>query len=161
MKKSLLVLVLAAIITTGVAFADHPGGFGIGVQGGYGGLGPGGALTLKFAHMPIFWAINFGIGPHFSMLEVAGDYYIIDDKLAPEIGLHWYLGIGAYVGIGLGANDFNLWGGVRVPIGLSWQPIPLLELYLQVVPGIGLSILPGIGLWPNFWGGNLGIRLWF
>ena len=34
MKKLLIVLALAAVLATGTALADHPGGFGIGVQGG-------------------------------------------------------------------------------------------------------------------------------
>ena len=66
MKKILFVFVLAAIVATGTVFADHPGGFGIGVQGGTGGIwrsgGYGGhhhgALSLKIPGIPIFWAIS-------------------------------------------------------------------------------------------------------
>jgi len=158
-KKILLAFVLAAIIATGTAFADHPSGFGIGVQGGYGG-GVGGALTLKLPSTPIFWAVDFAAWGEYIWLGLAGDYYLIDQKIVPEIGLNWYLGVGGYVNLGLG-NSFGLAVGARLPIGLSWQPIELLEIYLQVVPSIGLQVLPEIGLYPNFWGANLGIRLWF
>jgi len=165
MKKIFFVLILAAIIATGTAFADHPSGFGIGLQGGYngswlGGLGGGGgALTLKLPSLPIFWTVDFALYGSYSWLWLAGDYYLIDQKLVPSIGLNWYFGLGGYVNLGLG-DPFGLGVGVRAPIGLSWQPIRLLEIYLQAVPSIGLGILPGVGLGGG-WGGNLGIRLWF
>ena len=155
-KKVIIVIALAAILATGTAFADHPGGFGIGVQGGYGG-GVGGALTLKLPSLPIFWAIDFTPWDGYTWLGLAGDFYFIDSQLVST--LHWYFGLGGYVNLGLG-DPLGLAIGARLPIGLSWQPIPLLEIYLQVVPSIGLSILPKIDLYPNFWGANLGIRIW-
>jgi len=164
MKKIFLVFALVAIIATGTAFADHPSGFGIGVQGGGsggwtgGGFGGGGALTLKFPSMPIFWTVDVASWTGYLWLGVSGDYYLIDDLIVPEIGLNWYLGVGGYVNLGLG-DPLGLGVGARLPIGLSWQPIDLLEIYLQVVPSIGVGILPGIGLGGG-WGGNLGIRLW-
>jgi len=159
MKKFVICLVLFAILATGTVFADHPGGFGIGVQGGFGGVGTSGALTLKFPSMPIFWAVDFDFGESAGALEVIGDYYLIDDIIASVF--HWYLGVGGYVGLWAGGNDLAIWAGARLPIGLSIQPLPLLEVYLQVVPRIGLSILPGVGLHGNFWGGNIGVRVWF
>jgi len=164
MKKICFVLILAAIIATGTAFADHPSGFGIGVQGGGSGgwgstFGGGGGLTLKLPSMPIFWTVDFAAWSGYAWLWLAGDYYLIDQKLVSDIGLNWYLGVGGYVNLGLG-DPLGLGVGARLPIGLSWQPIQLLEIYLQVVPSIGLGILPGIGLGGG-WGGNLGIRLWF
>ena len=155
-KKIICVTVLALTLGVGAVFADHPDGFGIGVQGGWSG-GAGGGLTLKFPVLPIFWSIDGGP----ASLSVAGDYYFIDKDFIDRLG--FYIGAGAYAGLGVwGWNDgFNLWAGVRVPIGLSWRPIDLLEIYLQAVPSIGLHIIPFHGLWPHFIGGNLGIRLWF
>ena len=164
MKKLLLVFALAAIIAAGTAFADHPGGLGIGVQGGVsgqwiGGTFGGGALSLKVPSLPIFWAVRFDISSGYTGLGISGDYYLIDDKLVPDIGLHWYLGVGGSLGLGF-ANDYvGLGVGARIPIGLSWQPIPLLEVFLQVVPSLGLNIVPNIGLGGG-WGGDIGIRIW-
>ena len=157
MKKLLFVFVLAAIIAAGTAFADHPDGWGVGVQGGWSG-GIGGALTLKFPSVPVFWAVDLGGFGGTLWVQLAGDYYFIDSQLIPT--LHWYVGGGVYVNLALGDN-LGLAVGARIPIGLSWQPIPLLEIYLQAVPSIGLSIFPEMGLYPNFFGANLGIRLWF
>jgi len=157
-----IVITLAVILATGAAFADHPGGFGIGVQfggsGGWGGhWGGGGALTLKFPGIPVFWAVDFAIGPSYMWMNLAGDYYLIDNQLVKT--LHWYLGVGGYVGFSLN-NQLGLDAGARLPVGLSWQPLDLLEIYLQIVPSLGLGILPVLGLGGG-WGGNLGIRLWF
>jgi hypothetical protein len=157
--KKLFFVILIAVLATGMAFADHPGGFGIGLQGGYGGLGGGAGLTLKFPSLPIFFSIDgISAGSYGFYISGAGDYYFIDDEIVKT--LNWYLGAGVGVGIGLG-DPLHLAVSGRIPIGLSWQPIKLLEIYLQVVPQIGLQILPSLDLWGNFWGGNLGIRLWF
>jgi hypothetical protein len=164
MKKLVILIALIAILGTGSVFADHPSGFGIGVQGGWsGGPGGGAGLTLKFPSLPIFFSIDGlglfgGSGFHISG---AGDYYFIDKTLVPEAGLNWYLGFGIGVALWGFDGDLGLAASARLPIGLSWQPIDLLEIYLQAVPQIGLQILPDIGLWGNFWGGNLGIRFWF
>jgi len=164
MKKIFFVLVLAAILATGTAFADYPGGWGIGIQGGGignwgGGWFGGAALSLKVPSLPIFWAIDFAGGNNYFMLGVSGDYYLVHSALVPAINLDWYLGIGAYVTLGLGGYDFFGVGG-RVPIGLSWQPINFLEVYLQLVPSIGAGFSSSnFGLGGGF-GGNIGIRFW-
>jgi hypothetical protein len=164
MKKILFVFVLVAIIATGTAFADYPSGFGIGVQGGFGGTWGGGtmggaALSLKIPSVPIFWAVQAGFGSEQFWLNVTGDYYLIHNPLVSSIGLHWYFGLGLGVGLGIG-DPFRLGAEFRVPVGLSWQPLDFLELYLQAVPSIGLRFLGGpVGLWGG-WGGNFGLRFW-
>ncbi|MDR0635864.1 MAG: DUF3996 domain-containing protein [Treponema sp.] len=185
MKKLFMVGVLGlALGITGV-FAQHPSGWGIGIQGGLGLSGGGPALSLKVPSLPIFWAINLGFGGSdkdykTSRFEigVSGDYYFYDQALLPDIGLGWYLGGGGYfwfsnftyhtpgqdqswTGIGLGG---------RLPIGLSWMlPIPVkLELYLQAVPSLGIKFLIGDTYGDDYnydvfdfgIGGNLGIRIW-
>jgi hypothetical protein len=148
-------------------FADHPSGFGIGIQGGAstswdgGGFLGGGALSLKLPSMPIFWAVRMDIGVGGFGLGVSGDYYFIDSPLVPDINLHWYLGFG--VGVGLWGFDDKFGIGVtgRVPVGLSWQPMPLLEIFVQLVPSLGVQIAPEFHFPYGGWGGDLGIRLWF
>ncbi|MDR0321707.1 MAG: hypothetical protein LBI28_09405 [Treponema sp.] len=167
-KKILLAFVLAAILATGTAFADHPSGFGIGIQGGGSGNWNGGgfggsnaALSLKLPSVPIFWAIRLDIWDNYFGLGVSGDTYFIDSKLVPQIGLNWYLGFG--IGVGCwGWNDtLGLGVSARLPIGLSWQPVPLLEIFLQIVPNLGVQILDKFRFPYGGWGGDLGIRLWF
>ena len=108
--------------------------------------------------MPIFWAIDLELQDGYLGLALAGDYYLIDSQLIPT--LHWYLGVGGFVGLGFSDNSMDLRLGARLPIGLSWQPIPLLEIFLQVVPSLGVSVIPFYFPYGG-WGGNLGIRLWF
>jgi len=154
MKKLLLVLVIFAVITTGTAFAE----FGIGVHGGYGGLGGGGGLNLAFSKVFIY-IDAFGLGNNHMSLSGAVDFIsFIDDPIVDT--LNWYIRLG--IGAGLWGFDdkLSLAAAVRLPIGLSWKPIPLLEIFLQVNPQIGMRILPDLNLWGNFWGGNLGLRLW-
>jgi len=167
MKKVLLVFVFAAILATGTAFADHPSGFGIGVQfggGGYwgaSGFHPNAALSLKIPSLPIFWAIRLDIEDGYFGLGVSGDYYFIDSALVPSIKLHWYLGGGASLGLSFTEEWLGLGIAARLPIGLSWQPIPFLEVFLQIVPSLGVAILPEFHFPSGGFGGDFGIRIWF
>ena len=159
-------MVLAAIITTGTAFADYPGGLGIGIQGGgaygwAGGLDYGAALSLKIPSLPIFWTIQANFGGGEFGLNVAGDVYLIHNPLVDSANLDWYLGLGIGAGIWGFSDTLGLGASGRVPVGLSWQPIDLLELYLQIVPQLGVSILRKFRFPYGGMGANLGLRLWF
>ncbi|MDR2194954.1 MAG: hypothetical protein LBP19_10935 [Treponema sp.] len=155
MKKFLVTAFLALVISVGSTFADHPGGWGIGVQGGWSG-GVGGGLSLKVPSVPIYWTINGGNG----WLGVSGDYYFIDKTLVPDINLGWYLGAGVFGTFsGLGKTTHITIGGEFVA-GLSWQPLKFFEVYLQAAPCIGLQLAPSIGLGANFFNAALGIRFW-
>jgi hypothetical protein len=165
MKKIFLVFVLVAVMAV-AAFADHPSGLGIGVQGGggsyWGGAGsfhPSAALSLKIPSVPIFWAARLDITDGYFGLGVSGDYYLIDSQLIPT--LHWYLGVGGSLGLSFGNDWMGLGAAVRLPIGLSWQPVRPLEIFLQVVPSLGVDIIPGFHFPSGGWGGDIGIRIWF
>jgi len=181
MKKLIIVLVLATVIATGTAFADHPKGFGIGVVGFYPG---GGGLSLKIPNVPIFWAINMGFGSNknnwwgeesWFSLNLTGDYYLIDAHLGGPV--HWFLGLGGYLGLyshsGKNNNDSWTWTdmiiGARIPVGISIQPVKLLEIFLDVAPCFGVGFYGdnkynyGSSSVGNYWAFpiELGIRLWF
>jgi len=154
MKKLLCVAVLVAVIGAGTAFAQ----FGIGVHGGGGTLGGGGGINLAFSDIYIYVD---ALGAWDGGMHVSGavDFLsLYKTNLASNFDFYVRVGVGA----GLwGFNDtFGLAAAARVPVGVSWKPIPLIELFLQAVPQIGLKILPSIDL---FWGvgGNLGVRFWF
>jgi hypothetical protein len=158
MKRVFLIGVIGlALCVTGV-LAQHSGDqWGIGVQFGGGIDGFGADLTLKIPQVPVFWTVGATILPKYFGLGLAGDYYFIDNSLVPDINLDWYLGGGGYAHVGFG-DDVSVAVGARLPIGLSWHPIDLIEVYIQAVPSIGLSIVP-IGFdWGI--GGSLGIRFW-
>jgi hypothetical protein len=166
MKRFVIAAFLALAIGAGSLFAEHPGGWGIGLQGGWSG-GGGGALTLKAPKLPIYWAVSAGGG----WLSVSGDYYFIDKSLASGAAgtLGWYLGAGGFVNIVYNNRYYSYWGdnyywlgiGAEVPIGLSWLPLDFLEIYIQAVPFVGLGIGDNVfGIWPGI-GANLGIKFWF
>ena len=181
MKKLFVVLALAAFLAAGTAFADHPDGFGVGVQGGGGGGWEGGgfgfyrgaSLSLKIPNVPVFWAIDLEINKYFFGLGVSGDFYFVDAALVKDIGLNWYIGFGVGVGLGFYNGDWpgddNLWLRVvaRLPVGLSWQlpinagPLDAFEVYLQVVPSLGVAIVPEFHFPAGGWPINIGLRLWF
>jgi hypothetical protein len=164
-KKIILVIALATILATGTAFADHPTGLGIGVVGGYLGEWNSGynygatALSLKLSGIPIYWALRVDLSEWYMSFNVMGDSYLIDQALVDKL-VHWYLGLGAYVNLGLFNDSLMLSLGARLPIGLSIQPIPLLEIFFEVAPSIGLTVVPSFYFPHGGWGGGFGIRLW-
>jgi hypothetical protein len=165
MKKLVILIALITIIGTGTAFADHPSGLGIGVVGSYwggwgGGYAPGFALSLKLPSVPLFWGIGLQIHDGYFGLGVSGDKYLIDQALVKDIGLHWYLGLGGWVNLGFGNDWFGCSLGLRLPVGLSWQPIPLLELFLDIAPSLGVEVAPGFHFPAGGWQPEFGIRLW-
>jgi hypothetical protein len=159
MKKVLICVLLLFLILTAGIFADHPDGMGIGLDFRYsvtGGWGP--ALTLKLPVVPVYWGIGLGIDNNWFSLSVTGDYYIIDripvKALASKINVGWYLGIGGYTNLWLWKDNYfpswakdndremSLAAGVRIPIGLSWQPLEYLEVYFDIAPSFGLWAIP-------------------
>ena len=141
MKKILFVFVLVAVIATGTAFASpvHPGGLGIGglwggnIQGGE--FWHSGALSLKLPNMPVFWAFTAGKGPY---VGIQGDVYLLGFNILPFMG--FYLGVGGYGNIDLSHQDAAIDLGFRVPIGLTFQFINFLELFVDVAPCYGISL---------------------
>jgi len=168
MKKLVIVFALAVIIATGTAFAGDQDGFGIGAfwssGGGWGSagtVGHSGALSLHLKGVPVYWGINFGFGK-IMWLGVSGDFlHLINNQpLVKSIGLSWFIRGGLYGKVWIG-DDLALDAGARLPIGLSFQPIKVLEIFLDVAPSIGLGISSGgIGIGGG-WAGELGIRVWF
>lgn len=65
---------------------------------------------------------------------------------------HIYFGIGAATSIG----DNDGWLGVRVPVGGSFFPVPELELFAEIVPG--LALIPDTNFFMN---AGIGIRYFF
>ena len=161
MKKILFVFVLVAIIATGTAFA---GNFSIGVHGGYGGIGGGGGVNFVLPGVPVYFYVDaLGAGDHGMHISGAGDFL---DLFGLGKTLQFYIRFGLGVGLWGFDDAFGCAVAARLPIGLAWKPIPLIEIFLQAIPQVGLRIAgsdsggSGFGLSSNFWGGNLGIRLW-
>lgn len=155
MKKIVLVTALITFLGAGAAFAD----FGIGVHGGGGMMGGGGGLNLAFDNIFIYIDASY-LGASGLSLSGACDFYqflggnIIDN-------LNWYWRVGVPASLWFGNDTVGLAIGVRAPVGLSYKPIDLIELFVQVFPQVNLQLLPDVNLWHNWIGGNLGIRFWF
>ena len=172
MKTLVLVLVFLVILAVG-AFAEHPGGWGIGIVGqsdfewdGFAGYG-GAALSLKVPQLPIFWGISARIKNNYFGINVTGDYYIIDKRLTSGINFGWYLGISGYAGfyhVGGDSNYNGLGVGARVPIGIYIIPVRFFEVFLDVAPSLGLGVnfggVNGFDLPAGGLGADLGVRFW-
>jgi hypothetical protein len=165
MKKIALAALLCLILAAG-AFADHPGGLGIGVVGAYHGNWDAAAgypqygLSLKAPGLPAFWGICLRINDSFFQLSLTCDKYIIDQTLIAGFG--WFIGLGAYANtvIPSGNGEFGLGFGARLPIGLSVQPVNILEIFVDIAPSVGISLVPSFDFPNGGWPVEFGIRLW-
>ncbi|MDR0562527.1 MAG: hypothetical protein LBG73_07535 [Spirochaetaceae bacterium] len=202
MKKLFAVCIIGLALGTAGVFADHPDGWGIGPGfgfnwgwpfGGGGGSAPGIYLSLKAPKLPVFWGLSLGFGTNYFGLGVTGDWYIIDKPLAPAAKLHWFLGVGGFLTLNIWGGSWSYaggsakWsylefgGGVRVPVGLSWQPLDWLEVFGEINASLGIggstdSVIEYDvggeklkhtyhegGLWfpVGGLGGAIGVRFWF
>lgn len=153
MKKLIAVMVLGILIGTTSIFA-----FGIGIQGGptIGGNGwnPNAALTFKLDSSPWVFAIDWWGG---ASIALSADQWLLNKTFAKPF--NFFLGWGLYVGLATGGNMLS--AGARLPIGINAFFLNgMLEPYFQIVPSVGLSVIPGFS---TGWGvgANLGLRLWF
>jgi len=166
-RKLLLALALGSVLTAGTAFASpvHPGGLGIGaLWGGYFGDGivSNAALSLKLPISKIFWGVRFGVGSDHFWMGLQGDRYLIGTWLTPTLA--WFLGVGAYVNTWFG-DAAGVGFGVRVPFGLTWQPVRFFEAFMNIAPQLGAYAQSGENggfLFPKggFFAYELGLRFW-
>ncbi|HHU36825.1 MAG TPA: hypothetical protein GXZ47_06310 [Treponema sp.] len=134
--------------------------FGIGVQGGFGvgdHSGGGAAVTFKVDSLPYIFAVNASFGSDNTFIGASADYWLVNKNFAGP--LNYFFGAGVGAGIGFG-DDFCFNAAFRIPIGINAFFVNnFIEPYLQLVPEVGISVLPSLGLHWNI-GANLGIRFW-
>ncbi|MCL2380563.1 MAG: DUF3996 domain-containing protein [Treponema sp.] len=170
MKKLALCIVLATVLTAGTAFASpvHSGGLGIGGLwgGGVNMAGPGDnfnnywALSLKVPANPLFWGLSLRITSDYMVIGAQGDYYFLGAEIVPTF--YWFLGVGGFASVWTGSgNNGGVSFGARLPVGVSWQPIDIFELFFNIAPSLGVMVRNNRFEFPhssfNF---EVGFRFW-
>ena len=169
MKRFVLLLILLAVLTTG-AFAGHPGGWGLGIgYQGFGrwekghGYGSGVTAFIKAPVVPIYWGLDFHFTKGWYKLRLSGDYYIFDKTLANSVNFGWFLGAGGNAGFTL-APSFIIELDFRLPTGFYIMPSDSLEIFLNIIPSIGINWMPQFMNSIYFPGGgwqfDIGVRFW-
>ncbi len=160
MKKRTLIFIFSAMVLLPInIFAET----GLGAAFSYGlGTGTGaGALSMSTPAIPgTVQNISLRFSKDYFAIGLTDDWWVIQQPLV-EHYLDLYIGIGFYTNFGTKGGEID-WGlGGRIPVGLSYKPIDFFELFIEVVPTMG------IGFDPNFYfpawdvSGALGFRFWF
>jgi hypothetical protein len=157
MKKILVVVVAIMLLASTGAFAKGTG-LAIGGEGalyfaGSGRLPISAMLMLHFPQFPLMFGI--GVSNPFA-IGLTADYWVGHGTLVSI--LDWYAGIGGYLSLNMDPTDVTV--GARIPLGLQVWPLgQTLEIFLEVAPAIGISLIPTAFEW--HFQGALGFRFWF
>lgn len=166
MKKLILVFLLAIIVSAG-AFAERPGGWGVGLVGqsnfawdNFGQTSWWG-VSLKAPQLPIYWGIHLRFQSGLFGMSVVGDYYFLEQVIVPDVNFGWFLGLGGNVSFWTydGGSPSVFLGG-RIPVGLYIMPVDFFEAFLNLAPTLGLHINPA-SFPEGFLGFDFGVRFWF
>jgi hypothetical protein len=159
MMKKTRALFLAVLLLCGATSAFAKGsGFAIGGEGalylaGAGGLPMSAMLLFHVPQVPLM----FGIGISSPLgLAVTVDYWAAHGSLGSIFS--WYAGIGGYLALDLNPGGSVTAGG-RIPIGLQAWPVgPVLEIFAEIAPAVGIIIVPTGFDWHLQ--GAIGLRVW-
>ena len=158
MKKIILVICVLLVLAGGSAFAAKGGGFAIGGEGSLYFAGAGGGLptyAMLTLHLPSF-PLMLGLGITGNVdIGITADYWLAHGTLVSIFD--WYAGVGGY--LGLSPNSGYVSAGARIPLGLqAWPFGQTFELFLEVAPAVGVSIVPTGFDWHLQ--GAVGFRFW-
>ena len=153
------------------AYAQHPGGWGVGgvVQYNLPWDGFDGhiaaAISLKVPQLPIYWGLNFTFPRNAFSTRATADYYLMDfSNSTGDTG--FFAGFGGYFGFYSEKSRTSIAFGPRFPIGFYTIRFGIFEIFLSLTPSLGVDIrfgdFPGKSFtFPNFFlGADLGVRMW-
>jgi len=156
MKKALILVGLALVL----AIPAHS--FGIGAAYNINVLDaatPGAALSFKLDGLPLI-GVSGLFGTDLLIVGSTFDWWLYQQQLGGTM-LGLYAGVGGYASIIMVGNNAWLDGGVRVPVGINIYPIPVLELFLEIAPAVGITLSDPV-VFPEFGlQGAFGFRFWF
>jgi hypothetical protein len=159
MKK---IFVLTAVLLTALTIETHA--IGLGLQGGINaidGFDTPGLSVLISPKDDIHGAITWHIVKKGVSIGGSLDYWFFNlpiTKLGPG-SLNFFVGGGAYAQIAVWEDYFGFGAGLRLPVGFDWK-LDFLDVFLQIVPFTGLSLLPSPGFDGFHIDANLGFRFW-
>ena len=158
MNKKILVLFFLVVLAGSFAFAGGTN-FAIGGEFGLsalGGLPNSALLSVKFPSLPIMFGIGLQLSENVFNMALTMDWWLFHQHLVGIIDL--YAGPGIFVAL---PEPFILGG--RIPVGLQIWPLgtSLLELFLEIAPGLTLLDAPGIQIPRFIIQAGFGFRFWF
>ena len=154
-KKLLLLWVLTVLIVAPLAAADIGAGIIVGEPTG---------LSFSLDNQYILgaaWSFREYAHIHADYLFIRRGLPELEEEFSKPFG--WYLGAGAKLRVftrDKDKDDSDIGLGIRVPVGITFYPLPELELFLELVPGIALfpetagDLDAGIGLRYHFASGE-------
>ncbi len=152
-RKVLFIIAILLIVSSVSAFSWAIGGsFSLDPIGTD--MPVGAMLSAKFDQFPFLLGLGVSGSSGSFNLGVTADWHFVRENLTGI--LNYYIGAGAYLGIG--TDTFEL--GARIPVALYIFPIDNLELFLEIAPALGMDLSPFY--FPRWHlQGAFGFRFWF
>lgn len=129
----------------------------LGINSPLGGLG----VTGKIPGLAPVWGANFSLSAAKSeyFLGVTADWFLYKQPLYTPFNLNFYMGPGLYGSVSVAEKsraDF----GLRIPIGVTWNPLRFVEVFTELTPAFGITIQDPIQpAW--VFQSAVGARIWF
>ena len=155
--RALVLAIVLACSATSVLEAKESG-MAIGGEGslylaGNGGLPAAAMFVFRLPILPLMFGVGVSTTP---ALGVTVDYWAAHGHLASIFD--WYLGVGGYLSVDF-ASPASVSAGGRIPIGLQAWPVgQVLEIFLEIAPAVGVSVVPTGFEWHLQ--GAIGLRVW-
>ncbi|MCL2411530.1 MAG: DUF3996 domain-containing protein [Treponema sp.] len=155
MKKKLLII-LAIFCIAGFANV-HAVGIGAQINYSAGGINAPGFSALlspsRDVHLAANWYLPFN--DEAGIIGITADYA----PISIGAGLRFTLGIGVFTNL-VFDNNIGVTGGIRFPVGLSWQVRRNLEIFAHIAPSFGVEFLPSLDFSKLFYPSAIGARFW-
>ena len=158
------IFIVIAILCVAAVVQVHAIGLGAQLNFSVGGdiLAPGFSVVIcpsERQHIAVNWFLDLKNDDSANIVGLTWDLLPLRLKIVEA--LRFNLGVGFYANLVFAEDPkFNITGGIRFPVGLSFLLGNNFEIYTHVAPSLGIDFLPKLTFERPFFPIALGAKVW-